>query len=143
MVFFVILNLALPYVLGTRMGHQVLRRGLIPYARVLAPFLPLTIGLQRFVSRMLRTAPLPDPAEEIADELRSVVEEGTREGTIDTAEKAMIEGVMDLKEVDADEIMTPRTEMVSLPVDSTAEEAIEKSMERGLSRLPIRFTPAV
>ena len=49
---------------------------------------------------------------------------------------------MDLKEVDADEIMTPRTEMVCLPVDATVEEAIVRSKERGLSRLPIyRETP--
>lgn len=141
-VLFVIFNLALPYVLGTRRGHVVLLRGLLPYSRVLAPFLPLTIGLQRLVSRMLRAAPPPDPAEEIADELRSVVEEGTREGTIDTTEKEMIEGVMDLKEVDADEIMTPRTEMVCLPIGATVEEAIERSLDRGLSRLPIyRETP--
>ena len=52
----------------------------------------------------------------------------------------MIEGVIDLREVTADHVMTPRTEMVCLPIDATAEEAIESSGGRGLSRLPVYST---
>ena len=49
---------------------------------------------------------------------------------------------MDLREVTADHVMTPRTEMVCLQVGTTAAEAIGAARGRGLSRLPIyRDTP--
>ena len=70
------------------------------------------------------------------------MDEATREGTLEDSEKRMIEGIIDLREVDADHIMTPRTEMVTLPIEATFEEAIERARERGLSRLPVyRETP--
>jgi CBS domain containing-hemolysin-like protein len=54
----------------------------------------------------------------------------------------MIEGVIDLRDGTVERIMTPRTEMVCIDADATAEEAIARSLEDGLSRLPVyRGTP--
>ena len=131
-----------PYVLARRAGHAILLRGLIPYCRMLAAVRPVSAVLQAIASRVLRAGAAPDPSEEIADEILSKVEEGAREGSLDTSEKQMIEGVMDLREATAEEVMTPRTEMISLPVNATVQEAVAKSIEHGHSRLPVyRDTP--
>ena len=140
---FLLLNVATPYVLGRRFADGLLRRLLIPYAKLIAPLTAASSLLQRATASVFRASSLPeDPREEIEDEILSAVDEGAREGAFEDSEKRMIEGIIDLRDIDADHIMTPRTEMVSLPLDSTFEDAIERARERGLSRLPVyRETP--
>ena len=135
---FLVLNVATPHILGRRAGHLILLRGLIPYSRAIVVLRPVAVIVQLVGSRLtggMRKA--VDPSDEITDEILSKVEEGTREGTLEASAKQMIEGVMDLRESTAEQIMTPRTEMVCLPATATVQEAIERSQERGLSRLPV------
>jgi len=125
-----------PYLIGRRAGHRVLLKGLLPYAAAMKPLRPAAGALHAVAARFLgRGETTPD--EEITEELLSVVEEGTREGKIDAREKEMIEGVIDLRDVTAESIMTPRTDLVCIPAGATAQEAIERASERGLSRLPV------
>jgi magnesium and cobalt exporter, CNNM family len=49
----------------------------------------------------------------------------------------MIEGVFEFTEKTAREVMTPRTEMVALPVDLTLEEAADQVAIAGRSRYPV------
>jgi len=139
---YLLLNVAAPYVLGRRAGHVILHRGLLPYSRAIALLLPGAAALRTVATKLMRAGPEPSPEEEAKDELLSAAEEGAREGALDVKVKEMIEGVMDLGEVTAEQVMTPRTELVCLPVGTTVEQAIERSQERGLSRLPVyRKTP--
>jgi len=139
---FLLLNVSGPYVLGRRFGDAIVLRWLVSYSRAIVPLQPLSNLLQRLASRVMGAQTETDPAEEIKDEILSAAEEGTREGTMEHTEKRMIEGVIDLHDVTADHIMTPRTDLVCLPIESTATEAIEKTRERGLSRVPVyRETP--
>ena len=49
----------------------------------------------------------------------------------------MIHRVMELKDEDAAAIMTPRTDMVSIHVESSLEEARETMLSCGHSRVPV------
>jgi len=139
---FLLSNVAGPYVLGRKAGHVILLRGLIPYRRLIFVVRPVASLLQRLATKMLRAGANPDPTDEITDEILSKVEEGTREGTLKASEKQMIEGVMDLREVTTEHVMTPRTEMVCLQVESSVSQAIVRAQENGHSRLPVyRDTP--
>ena len=130
------------YILGRHFADEILLRWLLPYSRFVHLVFPISNALQKIVGRFVGRHHETDPAEEIADEILSAVEEGAREGTIEHSEKRMIEGIIDLREVTADHIMTPRTEMVSVPVDASATDAIDLAADRGLSRLPVyRETP--
>ncbi len=140
---YLFVNVAGPYVLGRRYADGIVLRGLLPYSRALVVLRPLSALLHRGASKILPSGQVEeDPAEELADEILSAVEEGTREGTLEHTEKRMIEGVIDLREVTAGQIMTPRTEMICIPFDATVADAVERARERGLSRLPVyRGTP--
>jgi len=139
---FVVVNVAAPYVLGQRYAEGILVRLLPSYARVIAPLTFASSLLQRMTARLLRAAEEEDPTEEITDEILSAVDEGAAEGSLEHTEKRMIEGIIDLRAVTADHVMTPRTEMICLPIDAPVEEALARSRERGLSRLPVyRDTP--
>ncbi len=134
---FLILNVALPQVLGRRAGNRILLSTLVAYDRGLWPLRPPARWLRAIASWFAGGEEPTDPEEEITDELLSVVEEGTREGTMAAEEKEMIKGIIDLREGTAEEIMTPRTDLVALSISASLEDAIEKSQDRGLARLPV------
>ena len=70
-------------------------------------------------------------------ELEVLAEIGRREGTIDQAEWQVMSNVMNLDEVSAGQVMTPRTRIVAVPIRATLEEAQAVMMETGLLRLPV------
>jgi CBS domain containing-hemolysin-like protein len=75
--------------------------------------------------------------QELEEEIREVVTEGQREGLIEEDAREMIESVMALGEVTVSEIMTPRTDMVSLSLRLPWDEALEQVIASGHTRLPV------
>jgi CBS domain containing-hemolysin-like protein len=136
--FFMVFLVGAPYVLGTRLSENILLRWLLPYARVVGVVRPVTSALERFAARLIGAKhEEADPVEEIADDILSAAEEGAAEGALEHTEKRMIEGILDMREVAVDHIMTPRTEMISVAIDVDAKEAMREAARHGLSRLPV------
>ena len=74
---------------------------------------------------------------ELEEEIREVVTEGQREGLIEDEAREMIESVITLGDVKTSEIMTPRTDMISLPVDLEWDEMLRQIISSGHTRIPI------
>lgn len=70
-------------------------------------------------------------------ELEHLLHEGEAEGVVDAGEKAMLEGVIELKNTMVREVMTPWTEVDYLNNEATVKEGVSLSAENGLSRLPV------
>ena len=70
-------------------------------------------------------------------ELEILAELGKREGQLDEEEWRVFSNVMRLDEVTVAEVMTPRTDMVGIPIDATADDAIDLMLETGHLRLPV------
>jgi CBS domain containing-hemolysin-like protein len=73
----------------------------------------------------------------LTEEIRTVVDEGQREGVIESEARTMIHRVMELQEEDVVAVMTPRTDMHCIQADSTLEEARKQLLEVGHSRIPV------
>jgi len=71
------------------------------------------------------------------DELRLVVDEAHREGRIEGTARDMIRGVIGLDEVRVSQIMTPRTQMISIPLATDWDEAVRLAAESAHTRLPV------
>lgn len=87
-----------------------------------------------------RLAGLEDPEKEtdhISEEIDAVVDEGERDGTIEEGVSQMIQRVVDLQNVDVRDVMTPRTEIVTLSIDSPTADARRCFIEAGHSRIPV------
>ncbi|MDE0958334.1 MAG: hemolysin family protein [Planctomycetota bacterium] len=69
--------------------------------------------------------------------IRAAVELGEREGLLELDEKTMIESVLEFRDSDVIEVMTPRTDMVCFEASETVEEAIPRAIACGHSRIPI------
>lgn len=102
------------------------------------PLLAVADGLNTFLHRVAgRELPSPDTVDAFAEELQSVVDEGEREGVVERKHGEMIQRVMELHEEDVQAVMTPRTDIVFLPVDASLEDARRVIIESGHSRIPV------
>ncbi len=73
----------------------------------------------------------------VEEEVRQVVDEALREGRLEGAARDMIEGVMELREARVAQIMTPRTSVISLPVDAPWEDVLRVVTDSAHTRLPV------
>jgi len=101
---------------------------------------PLVIGarLVDIVFHRLAGRQPEEPDEESFEEdIRTIVSEGHREGLLEEDAREMIEGVMELRDADVSEIMTPRTDMVSIPKSLTWQEMLDFVVQVGHTRIPV------
>ncbi len=75
--------------------------------------------------------------EELHEEIRSIVTEGQREGVIEEDAREMIESVIELADVTVAQIMTPRTYMVSLHVETPWEQVVKFVIDSQHTRIPV------
>jgi CBS domain containing-hemolysin-like protein len=73
----------------------------------------------------------------IEEEILTIVSEGQREGLIEEDAREMIEGVMELGDAVVSHIMTPRTEVEMLHVNTSWDEVVESVIESGHTRVPV------
>lgn len=103
-------------------------------------FFPLVAFLHLFdpVVRRISGAELESNGDSDAtDEVLSVIEEHESEGTVEPEQREMIEAVFDLSKTTAGEIMTPRTDIEGIELSESIEQAVQKIMNFGHSRIPV------
>jgi CBS domain containing-hemolysin-like protein len=71
------------------------------------------------------------------DEIRMLVEQSQEFGTIGAQDARLLEGVFEFSEKTAEEVMTPRTEVVAIDGDATVEAAADVVAEGRRSRYPV------
>ena len=76
-------------------------------------------------------------AREARAEILAVVSESSPGGTVDEEQRRMISGIISFRDLQAGQIMTPRTEMITMSVNATLEEVCERILRDGISRLPV------
>ena len=137
-----IFNLAIPHAWSKHAGEHILPRtwGLLRLLMwSLKPALVLFDLHDRFVRR-LAGVPVADPEqaqEEKQEEILNLVEQGRMEGVVDEDELEMIENVLELGETTAEEIMTPRTDLIAVSADADLQTVLNAIQREGHSRVPV------
>jgi CBS domain containing-hemolysin-like protein len=75
--------------------------------------------------------------ESIEEEIRTIVSEGHREGLLEEEAREMIEGVIELGDANVSHIMTPRTDIHMVQINTPWDEVIESIIESGHTRVPV------
>ena len=102
------------------------------------PALVLVRQIDTLIHRIAgRSDPSPENLETFAEEIQSVVDEGEREGILESHSGRMIQRVMELREEDVRAVMTPRTEIVSIQASCSLSTAREELLAAGHSRIPV------
>jgi CBS domain containing-hemolysin-like protein len=71
------------------------------------------------------------------EEIRLLVEQSQESGQMQAHDADLIDAVFEFSEKNAREVMTPRTELVALPIEATLSEVLGVVQESGLSRYPV------
>ena len=106
-------------------------------ARITTPIASLFSS--RDQSQRLEATITPDAPDEKDDDedIQALLEVGEAEGIIEEDEREMIESMVEFAETRAGEIMTPRTEICAVPVDSTIGSVRDLIIAEKYSRLPV------
>ncbi|MCO6510248.1 MAG: HlyC/CorC family transporter [Aridibacter famidurans] len=75
--------------------------------------------------------------EDEDENIQALIDVGKAEGIIEEEERQMIETMIEFSDTRVEEVMTPRTEIVALPIESTVREARDQIIEEKYSRLPV------
>ena len=82
-----------------------------------------------------------EAAEEDDDDnggdIQALIDVGEEEGILEEEEGELIQSIIEFGETRAGEVMTPRTEIVALPLTATVREARDLMVESKYSRLPV------
>lgn len=104
---------------------------------VCRPIVAVAVWTQTIVYRLAGRQETDNETDHISEEIDAVVDEGERDGTIEEGVSQMIQRVVDLQNVDVRDVMTPRTAIVTLQVETDFQEARERFIEAGHSRIPV------
>jgi CBS domain containing-hemolysin-like protein len=101
--------------------------------------LPVRLLLRLFDALLLRrgaTARYTPPPPSL-HEIEKILSEEARGGGAGAPSPELVHGLFSFAERTAKEIMVPRTRVVGVPIDTTAEQVIELLAEEGHTRMPV------
>ncbi|MGD2018187.1 MAG: hemolysin family protein [Planctomycetota bacterium] len=130
----------LPAALASSRGESLLRTALPAFSTLALPLLPV-VGLLRTVRRaLLRAFRSPETDEgtrRMVEGFRAMVESAEFDGDLAAGTRELIANAIEFGEVDAAEVMTPRTEIRAIGEDAELSEAVEVFAEASFSRIPV------
>jgi len=141
-VIFSVFSLAIPHAWAKYAGEKILSRTyriVMLFAFITSPILyvfKLYDGFVRRLAGIAETTP-EEEHEEKQEEFLTGLEQHRTEGVLDEEEQEMIENVLELRSSTADEIMTPRTDIVAAEVNSDLQQVLQIITSGGHTRIPI------
>lgn len=104
---------------------------------VMMPFIYVFNGFANFLLRLVGIKPHPNEASHSSEELQYLLEKGKESGVLNNSEHELIKNVFDFNERVVKNIMVPRTKIVAVEINDSAEDFINTVTEEGYSRIPI------
>ncbi len=99
---------------------------------------PLVFVFLKLKSVALKIAGGQNDAPSVTEnELKYIVESIEEEGVLEESESEMVRSALDFDETTAEEILTPRVDVVFLSIDDTPEKIKEVIIENRYSRIPV------
>lgn len=102
---------------------------------------PLIVSLNWIsngVLRLLRVKPIDEVASAFdADQVAAFVAESREQGLLDESEHRVMAGSLSLSFESVREVMTPTSELITLPLGVTPQQALKECVRTGFSRFPV------
>jgi putative hemolysin len=110
---------------------------IVAISKVTMPFIKLLSGSTNLLVRIsgIKTDRLDEKVS--MEEIKSLIEVGQEHGVINKTEREMIESIFEFDNKVAEEVMTPRTEVFAIDINSPPKEIMEELMEENYSRVPV------
>lgn len=103
---------------------------------VTAPFVKILTVVTNLISKLFG---ISENEEEIVteEEIKMMIDEGEEKGTIQEDEKEMIHNIFEFNDITVSEVMTHRTDVYSIEINSNIEDIIQELDTYKYSRIPV------
>lgn len=103
---------------------------------ITAPFVKLLTFSTNMVSKIFGVG---EAEEEVVteEEIKMMIDEGEEKGTIERGEKQLLNNVFEFNDIIVSEVMTPRTEMYAIDINSDINDTLDEIDEFKYSRIPV------
>lgn len=101
------------------------------------PIIWLFNTISSLIGRIIGLKPHEGERKVTEEEIRTIVEESSKVGSIDEEEGEMIQNVFDFSDTTVDEIMTHRTEISAISIKSTRAQLMDFIREEQYTRYPV------
>lgn len=110
---------------------------LLVFIKFMKPFVLVTQKITLVLSNILGISGTKMEERITMEEIRTIIDVGQEQGVINTLEKEMINSVINFDNKYAEDIMTARTEVFMIDVESPIEEYVGEMLELKYSRIPV------
>ncbi len=90
-----------------------------------------------FIVKLFGVHPTPHGPFVTEDDIRNIVDAGAEQKVLEEQEREMIHSIIQFGDTIVREVMTPRPDMVSIDVTSSARRALDLVIADGYSKLPV------
>ena len=115
---------------------RITARPLWIFSVLILPLRSILRGITDFLVPLFGGSHTPEPEQPTAENFKAIVSmyEGQE---LDEDEREILGNILELRNIEAKEIMVPRTEMVAVEISVSIQEVIDKAKAVGFSRIPV------
>lgn len=106
-------------------------------SKITLPFVKILTASTNLIMRILGNKDESIEEKVSKEEIMMMIDVGEETGILNQTEKEMIDGIFDFDDTLAKEVMTPRTDVFAVDIDTPIEELINKVMDEQFSRIPV------
>lgn len=111
--------------------------GIIRFLSIITlPFVKVLSSVTNFISKLFG---ISENEEEVVteEEIKMMIDEGEEKGTIQQEEKEMIHNIFEFNDITVSEVMTHRTDVYAIEIDSEINDIIKELDDYKYSRIPV------
>ncbi len=137
----VVLGEIVPKTLTLSRAESVALRVALPVSVFMWLFWPFIWVLRGLSEALIRLLGLESPSEmrlvHSEEELKMLISASHEEGVLEESEEQLLHKVFDFAETEVKQVMVPRPDVIGMPVDLTAAEAIDRALASPYTRYPV------
>ena len=128
-----------PKIIAKRLNSSIVVLVAYPIRLFMYPFKPFCFVVNcmiQFLSPLWKRN-MPNLPNVTEDELMSLIETSEDEGVIDEERSDLLISALEFSEIEAQEILIPRVDMIALDVNADRQEVMELALEAPYTRIPV------
>lgn len=110
---------------------------LLFFSAIFRPLAHLLVSVVRLLLKAFGIDAMKTEGRVTEDEILDMVDMGEESGNIESSEKEMIENIFDFSDIMVSSVMTHRTSVAAIDIESTDDEICEIIRSTGFSRFPV------
>ena len=127
----------LPKTIAMRSSNKFANSVYYPLRFFIILLYPMTLLLNGINKLVLKLVPKEEKPFDTEEELEILAELGEEKGSLDEEESDMIRSIIKFDDKTVREIMTPRVDMLSLPSNSSIDDAMDLISKKQFSKIPL------